>query len=399
VRYNNNVKKINLNKYKNEFFIAVTILILITLSFNFYKSPVPHKNLIDTNISLHSNTEITPNAIATNPEFRSIAFANNIPKRSIFSSGMAAVIRTIKSFTTKPQKDGPKEYGTWVWTPTEYLTPEYSEEILSGAKAQNIDVIYLSIDSYLDIFVMPKGDARDRQKKIFSDKLENFIKNANSKGIEVDAEAGWQNWAEEGNEYKAFAIVNFVKNFNETHQNKFRGFQYDVEPYLLPSFQDDKEIVLKNFVKLIDQTEYFIGSSALRFSVVIPDFYDSKDKFTPKFSYNGNKDYVFKHLINILDRRLDSSIIIMSYRNYAQGLDGAIEVSKNEMETAERSDHRTKIIIAQETSEVPPPYITFHNTPKKYFDWQIEKINTAFESHPNFGGIAVHYVNSFLALK
>jgi len=246
---------------------------------------------------------------------------------------------------------------------------------------------------------MEKGQERERLKKIFSEKLEEFIIKANSKGIAVDAEAGWKNWAENDHIYKPFAIVNYVKNFNVTHKNKFRGFQYDVEPYLLDSYPKNKAEILKNFVTLIDKTEYFLNDSDLMFSVVVPDFYDKKDGFTPKFSYNGNKDYVFGHLLNILERRSDSSIIVMSYRNFANGKDGAIEVSVNELNTARKGVYKTKIIIAQEVGEVPPPYITFHNTSKKYFFEQIKKINTAFKPNPNFGGISVHYANAFLALK
>lgn len=364
-----------------------------------YRSPVPHRNITDTKISQYSDKNITVNATVTNPEFKNIAFNINIPKSSIFSNQMAAVVRTIKFFTTTPTNEDTKEYGTWIWTPIMQMTPEYVETVLAGAEADGINTTYVSIDSYLDIFVMPKGEEREKQKEVFSGILEDFIIRANLRGIVVDAEAGWQNWAEEGNTYKAFAIVNYVKDFNANHENKFRGFQYDVEPYMLDSYAENKGAVLKNFVKLVDETEYFLTSNSLRFSVVIPDFYDEKDNFTPRFSYNGKRNYVFNHLLEILDRRPDSSIILMSYRNFADGEDGAIEVSNNEMQTASRGAYKTKIIIAQETGDVPPPYITFYDTPKTYFNWQIKKISTAFKSHPNFGGIAVHYVNAFLDLK
>jgi hypothetical protein len=172
-----------------------------------------------------------------------------------------------------------------------------------------------------------------------------------------------------------------------------------VEPYLMDSYQKNQALVLGNFVSLVDKTQYFLSSSTLRFSVVVPDFYDSKDALTPEFSYNGNKDYTFGHLLSILDKRPGSSIVIMSYRNFADSDDGTIGISKNEMQTANSGAYNTKIIIAQETGDVPPPYITFHGTSKEYFKEQIGKINSAFNSYPNFGGIAVHYVNAFLALK
>ena len=407
-RYNNRVRNKVKNKNSKKFFAmglvffssAIILLFVFVEGGNF----VPHQNQIDTKISQYSDNHINANAIATNPEFKNIAFDINNTKTnsSFFSNQIATVVRAIKTFTTSEKTEDTKEYGSWIWTPIMNMTPQYIESILSQAKKDGVNTMYVSIDSYLDIFVMPKGKERERQKKVFGNILEDFIIRANKKGMTVDAEAGWRNWAEDDNVYKAFAVVNYIKNFNAERKNKFRGFQYDVEPYLLDSYNESDESkanILKNFVKLVDQTEYFLGDDTLRFSVVIPDFYDKKDEMTPKFSYNGKKDYVFKHLLNILERRRDSSIIIMSYRNFAGGDDGSIEISKNEIETAKSGGYRTKIIIAQETGQVPPPYITFHNTPKKYFEKQVKDINSAFKPYSNFGGIAIHFVNAFLALK
>lgn len=389
---------------KNVFFAVVAIIfgviILIFVFKNNNKISVPHNNIVDSKISQYSDKNITQNAIATNFKFKDIAFNVSVPsKKIIFSNQIAAVARAIKSLTGNEPKNAAKEYGSWIWTPIMDMTPEYVESMLSDAKANNINVIYLSIDTYLDIFVMPNGQEREKQKEDFSNKLADFINRANQKGIAVDAEAGWRNWAEDDNIYKAFAIVNYVKNFNNTHQDKFRGFQYDVEPYLLDSYDKNKASVLGNFVELIDKTENFLAMSPLRFSVVVPDFFDGKDNMTPKFSYNGSNEYTFKHLLNILDKKLGGSIIIMSYRNFADGKDGSIEVSNNEIQTANSGAYNTKIIIAQETGNFPPPYITFHNTSKKYLLNQIEQINNTFNSYSNFGGIAVHYTNAFFALK
>jgi hypothetical protein len=132
---------------------------------------------------------------------------------------------------------------------------------------------------------------------------------------------------------------------------------------------------------------------------VIPDFYDEKDKMTPKFTYNNKRASAFEHLLNILDRRENSSLIIMSYRTFADGHDGSIEISQNEMNTATRGRYLTNIIIAQETGDVPPPYITFHRTSKDHLNKQIARIQETFGKNENFGGVAIHYINAFLALK
>ena len=271
-----------------------------------------------------------------------------------------------------------------------------------GAKKEGVNVIYLSIDSYLDVYMLGNTDLGREKEKAFSERLRKFITLAGEQNIKVDALGGWRNWAEEGHTYKPLAIVNFVKNFNETHDNKFRGFQYDIEPYLLGYYHEDKEskkLVFQNFIKLIDETTYSLKDSDLKFTVVIPDFYDAKDKTVPEFSYNGSSDSALVHLLEILESKPKSALIIMSYRNFAEGKDGSIEVSKHEMNTVKRGRYSTQMILAQETGDFLPAYITFHNTSKSHFLTESTKLSNAFSSFPQFSGLAIHYANAFMALK
>lgn len=385
------------------FFIGVFTFIYILTIFNFINNKKTQISIDEPQtspsikVSQYSDKNITKNAIETNPEYKKIAFE----QKSNFSiNQIASVINSItekKYIKNNSESDTTKEMGSWIWTPTLSMTDEYMDLMVNQLKEQNINTIYLSLDSYLDIFTMTKEEEKQKKKRDFTEKVQDFIIKANLAGIQVDAEAGWRNWAEEGNEYKPLAILEFVKNYNDTHINKFRGFQYDVEPYLLENYEKNKKNILKNLVSLIHKTENFLQNTDLRFSVVVPEFYDGKDKMTPKFSYMRKKQYVLDHILDILDRRPNNSLIIMSYRNFAEGLDGSIDISKNEMETSKK--HHTKIIIAQETGKVLPEYITFHDKSKEHLFEEIQKINGAFDSYSNFAGIAIHYTNAFLALK
>lgn len=364
---------------------------------------VAHSNPIDFGLSLSLERDTNKSATETNPEFKNISFAP-IKEKPMGLGQAASIFDAVKNlafgfFDKKEAENQPKEYGTWIWTPVLDMTPKYMDSVISAANKNGIDAVYVSIDSYLDIFSMKNGAGKKAKEKLFAEKLNYFISQAKKRGISVDAEGGWRNWAEDGNQYKAFVVVSYVKKFNESHSNKFRGFQYDVEPYLLDSFKENPEIVLKNFTTLIDQTENFLSDSDIKFSVVVPDFYDGKDGVTPKFSYSEKKDYVFGHLLNILSNRPDNSIIVMSYRNFADGKDGSIEITRNEIKTAGKKSRGVKIIVAQEIGNVPPPYITFHNTSKSRLLSEVEKIKNAFNSSPNFGGVAYHYVNALMALK
>ncbi len=335
----------------------------------------------------YSDKHITQNAITTDPKYKDVSFVN---KKDFLAN-------IVSSLPAKPApKSEPFEKGTWLWTPISYITPEYRDSIIAGAKKDGIKNIYISIDTYLDIYVMPNGPEKDRAKKNFDDTLESFVTEAHKNNMTVDAEAGWQNWAEEGNLYKPLTVLDYVLKFNKAQKEKLRGFQYDVEPYMLPSYQNDKATVLYNFVSLVDQTASVLKNQNIQFSVVIPEFYDSKSAETPAFSYGGKNAYTIDHLLSVLEQKPGSKIIVMAYRNFTKGDDGSIDVSRDEISRAD--GYQTKIIVAQETGDVLPPYVTFHNTPKSYYEKQLTNIHDAFIQDKSYGGVATHYVNALLEL-
>lgn len=337
----------------------------------------------------YSDSHITANAVIADPKFRNLTFFD---RNIMLASTISAVTKN-----TPENSSTSSEKGTWLWTPISDITPKYRDSVLIGAKKNGLRNIYLSIDSYLDIFIMPEGPEKQAKQEAFDAIVENFIVTANGSGLTVDAEAGWKNWAEPGNTYKAFAILDYVIRFNASHKNKFRGFQYDVEPYLLDSYKKDKATALSNYLDLINGSVSALAGSDLTLSVVIPEFYDGTSGETPVFSYRGKQAYAFEHLLSILERRAGSKIIIMSYRNFTKGEDSSLDVSKDEIAAANNTD--TKVIVAQETGDVEPPYITFFNTSKQYLNKQLRTIESAFSGENSFGGIAIHYINAYMDLK
>ncbi len=337
---------------------------------------------------LYSDTHITANAIIADPKYRNLSIFDR-------ESLVASTISTIRK-NPSPISQGP-ESGTWLWTPVLDITPQYRDSVIAGAKKNQINVVYLSIDSYLDIFSMEAGEEKTAAREKFEAIIDDFIATANRYGISVDAEAGWRNWGEVGHSYKAFAIMNFVKTYNRMHDNRFRGFQYDIEPYLLESYQDDKAIVLSNFLDVVAETISRLDNTDLSMSVVIPEFYDGTNDETPRFTYLGKEGFAIDHLLRIMQRRPQSSIVIMSYRNIGRGDDSAVDVSMDEITKADKTS--VKIIVAQETGDVEPPYITFHKTSRAYLDKQLGVIRSDLDKNKSFGGIALHYVNAYLDLR
>ncbi len=340
-----------------------------------------------TQVRQYSDLHITEKAKLTDPNYKSITFSN---RTSLLGNA-------ISSFKDSGKINNETENGSWLWTPILQITPEYRDKIISDSKKHGIKNLYLSIDSYLDIFVMPEGKEKMSKQDEFYKILSDFIIRANQNGITVDAEAGWRNWAEPSNTYKAFVTLNFAIEFNKIHKVGFRGFQYDIEPYLLDYYKEDTKQVLGNFINLIDESVARLDGTNLRLSVVVPEFYDHTYIETPKIFYAGQTLYPFEQLLRVLDKRLGSTILIMAYRNFTQGENGSIDVSKDEITVANK--YKTKVVLALETGEVEPPYITFYSLSKSYFNKEKVALQNYFQKDQSYGGMATHYINSLIELN
>lgn len=291
-----------------------------------------------------------------------------------------------------------KEYGSWIWESPVETSEKYQNDIFTFAVSQGINTIYVTVDDYLEIYSMIEGDAKEKKKQTYFDSVAAFISRAQAKGISVDAEAGWRDWAEPTVRWKADAIVAFVKEYNSTRSPKFRGLQYDVEPYLLPSYENDKTSRLKYFVELVERTSALLEGTNIRFAIVIPHFYDSAQAWTPSFTYNGTSAHTFTHLLKIMNKRPGGSIILMSYRNTAEGEDGTIQLSEVEVAQATKAGGPTSIIVAQEVGNVEPDYVTFYGTSRKKYIEQAGIVQSVLRKYKNFGGMAVHYIDTLREL-
>jgi hypothetical protein len=339
----------------------------------------------------YSDAHITKHAIESDPRF-----AAETPLDAELTASAWFSLWLPSTQVERPES-APAEKGTWLWTPLLQITPEYRRTIISAARDNDIEVIYLSIDSYLDIHAMPDGPAKETKRAAFDQALRSFISEANAAGIAVDAEAGWRNWAEKGHTYKAFAVLEYAIEFNRTHEEQLRGFQYDVEPYLLESYETDKEEVLRNFLALINKSVTRLHMSDLEFSVAIPEFYDGAHGETPVFFFALSKRSALGHLLRILERRPGSKVIVMSYRNFTEGDNGAIQISEDEIREANK--YETKIVIAQETGDFPPPYITFYSHSRAAYKEHLDEIEQAFAQEKSYGGVATHYINALMELR
>lgn len=301
--------------------------------------------------------------------------------------------------TPAPVVSSGKEQGIWIWNFPSQMLSSTADAQLKQLQVNGFTVVYITIDDYLDIASMPAGTAKTAATQTYFSNLSKFVAKANALGMQVDAEGGWRDWAKSENRFKGFTLIDMVKQYNAANPaTKLRGFQYDVEPYLLPEYETSKASVLLDYVTFIDQSVQRLAGTDIKFSMAIPHFYDDAQAWTPSFAYNGKTTFAFNHLLNILEKKPGSTILLMSYRDTFDGANGTRQISETEVKEAS-AGYSTNIIVSQETGNVDPAYVTYYGGTRADVMNALSQIQTGFGSYSRFGGTAVHYMDSFLEMK
>lgn len=302
------------------------------------------------------------------------------------------------TLTAFPQHSG-REIGIWQWTSLVGMSPSTMQTIIDEAAANHFTVIYQTIDAYLGIDALPDGTAKTQQLAAFNTQVSQFLSLAAAKGIAVDAEAGWRDWAEAGNTWESSDIMDFVTVYNAAHAGaaKFQGIQYDIEPYLLPQYGTDQVGILTDYITLTQNLAAKAKQDGIPLTMIIPDFYDGSPAKTPEVSIGNATDYPYAFILQALATSPNSHIIVMAYNNTANGAGGSISLAENEIHLADATD--VKVIVAQETGPVSPAYVTFNGQSRSTLFTQSGGIFTAFANNKSFGGIAVDYLDPFLQLQ
>ena len=302
------------------------------------------------------------------------------------------------------------EFGVWEWTSlTQMSGTAQMQQIVNEAAANGFNVIYLTIDDYLTIDALPAGAAKTQQLANYNQLVSEFLSFAAAKNIAVDGKAGWRDWGSPTNQGESADIMSFVANYNAAHAGasapKFRGVQYDVEPYLLPQYANggaDEATVLTQYLQMVENLvnqDRNLGAQGkgLPLAFDIPQFYDDVIQWTPQITLDGITAYPYNQLLRLMNVLPKSTLLVMAYRNFATGANSTVALAQTEISEADTTNVR--VIVGQETGPVTPSYVTFSGTSKSYFEQQVGIVQQTFAPNKSFGGIAVDYLEPFLLLQ
>ncbi|MED1793331.1 hypothetical protein P4V54_11645 [Brevibacillus nitrificans] len=253
----------------------------------------------------------------------------------------------------------PSQYrGTYIWR-AETLKSE-EDEILAFAEANEINLLYIRID-------MQQPPAM----------YQRFLKKATAAGIEVHALGGHPIWALEENRSKILKLVNWVKAYNAQagSDEQLRGVHLDIEPYVLPRWQENKEEVLRQWMGNIESFVAEAKKDGLETSVDLAAWLDNT-------AVPGNPDVPFSHwMIDQLDHTT-----LMAFRDKAERIVNLVE---SQMKYAESKGK--KLVVAVETKESHEgEFVTFFEEGMGEMNQQLQLVAQLLGGYSSYLGQAVH---------
>lgn len=293
--------------------------------------------------------------------------------------------------------------GAWLWkAPTDFSQHEL-EEMLTSAENAGIKELYVSIDLFVDITERKENVEKQAKLREFDAALSTFVKRAHERGIETHALAGGPEWTKESHRYIPHLLLTHILEYNKTvsRDARIEGIQFDIEPFSLPSFttpEGQREILTEYITLVNDITERVKESGEdLTLGFAIPYWLDGETRQLPLISYENATKATLYHIIDILSQIPQSYLAVMAYRTEPSGPNGTIALTKNEIVYANKTP--VKIVVGQETTDTEPTSITFYAKSKRDLRNAIRTISLHYDNDPSFGGVAIHDLSGYGALK
>lgn len=324
---------------------------------------------------------------------------NAAPAIQAPASPVAAVEAPVEA-APRPAINAALPRALWVWDATAITNAKQREALFEFCAQKNVSIIYQSVG---DIF-SAKPRAQGDPKHVTAPMLADFVRAARAKNLQVEALDGDPNFALKEHHAEALGILNKSLDYNKAAAPDARldGFQWDTEPYVLPAFNAGPEAQRALFEQYLDSMKEMRDAVAktpnLRLSVCIPWFFDGQER---ALQWNGVTKTPAFHLIDLLKTLPSGEVVLMAYRDKATGSNGTIEISRGEIEYAEKNAPNVKVWIGQETLDVTgdPPSITFYQEGENALENALGKIGAAYAKTPSFGGVAIHHWDSYRDLK
>ncbi|MCP1134710.1 hypothetical protein NKT34_15495 [Paenibacillus polysaccharolyticus] len=275
-------------------------------------------------------------------------------------------VEPVDSYATIHGKLDRPVRGTWVWDTTQIRNN--AQDILSFAKANNINTIYLQMNRDIKI-----------------PEYKNFIRLARAQNIAVDIMDGRSAWGLTESREQIASFMDWIEAYQAQAlaNEKFAGIHLDIEPHVHPQWKINQASVITQWQGNVN---YIIDRAARMKMPVAADL----PFWLDNYKIPGSTMAVSSWMIRKFD-----SITIMAYRDTAAAI---YNVAKDELIDA--ASVGKKISIAVETKQSKEgDFITFYEEGDAYMEEQLKLVEKMASVHTSFNGFSVHEYSSWKTLR
>ena len=193
---------------------------------------------------------------------------------------------------------------------------------------------------------------------------------ADAAGLRVDALGGDPGWVDN----PSSVVTSWLKPALAT--GLFTGVHVDMEPYNTRAWTKNRKSVITKYLATLDAFRTAAGSTPIEAD--IPFWFDE----VPANGSTFDREVM---------KRTDA-VTVMAYRRLADGVDGTIALSANEIRSGAQLGRPVR--IGQETNHLGDDPIsvkqTFHGQTRTQMEVQLGLITAAYGGSPSFAGLAIH---------
>lgn len=273
----------------------------------------------------------------------------------------------------------------WMWEADSYAMLEHAEVAQSDIaflQSKGIHILYLYADAYQGRNLLAN------QPQLYAERIQSLHR----AGFEVHALLG--SWYLHTERYilpehhaQAREMLQRVLDYNASRPaaQRFDGVSLDIEPHLLDEWDTQKSFLLAQFVVLSQELMVLKkqAHAPLTLGAAIPFWLDGIS-----MEINGTTKMLNQHVQDIYDH-----IVLMDYRDHADGADGILSHAQDELAYARRI--KKPVWIGVETGANEIQKVSFNHLNEADMERELAKVDAALSSNPEYAGVVIHHFSTY----
>lgn len=270
-----------------------------------------------------------------------------------------AVVATVEVVGTRGDGDGADRcLGSARLAAYEWRTDAWRDAAKYGAVLDELAAA-CATRVYIDVTSAASAEGADTDR--LRDDVRDLAAAAGERGIQLGAVAGDPWWPSTSENPEVGKIMTFVAGL-QAPAGPLVAIHLDSEPWGLDEWHTQRAQLTTDYLDYVRFVEDLRGDLPLDIPLahLLPYWFDGSTDAADPVVWNGVDAVPFDHVGDVLAD--DGQVVIMAYRNRADGERGIVALASEEIAAHERSEAFPSVSIGLEVGPVEPATITFHGS-------------------------------------